>query len=342
MVRPETILKELSKLWVDLGHEEQQGSADSAPGSGMLRACAMTLITIADDCAETENVGETVAMLMKEHPSRSVLIKLRATDDKLLDSRVFAQCWMPFGQRRQICCEQIEITTSIASLDDVPGVVLPLAVPDLPVILWNTCPRLFGTAAFPKIAAMSDKLIVDTGSYTDAAGALNLLSGALGGEVGGERLIADLAWVRVTRWRETVSQVFENRECMEALPKFTEAHVEYGGARPETGALYLAGWLQNGLKRAGSSIQVQLTPREGPALSGVTLSGSGGCDVTIRSDKSGSVEVKAHKLESRTIFPEATDYLALQEELSITTRDSAFEAALPAAKTLAAALAPKQ
>lgn len=330
MVRPETILKELSKLWVDLGHEEQQGSADTVSGSGMLRACAMTLITIADDCAETENVGETVAMLMKEHPSRSVLIKLRATDEKLLDSRVFAQCWMPFGQRRQICCEQIEITTSMASLDDVPGVVLPLAVPDLPVILWNTCPRIFSSAAFPKIAAMSDKLIVDTGAYADPAEALSLLAD----EVGGERLIADLAWVRVTRWRETISQVFENRECMEALANFTEAHVEFGGLKPGTGALYLAGWLQSGLKRAGCSAEVKLVASEGPALAGVTLSGSGGCDVIIRSDKSGSVDVKAHKLETRTIFPEATDYLALQEELSITTRDAVFEAALPVAKML--------
>ncbi len=331
MVRPETILKELSKLWVDLGHEEQQGNPDGAHGSGMLRACAMTLITIADDCAETENVGETVAMLMKEHPSRSVLIRLRATPEKLLDSRVFAQCWMPFGQRRQICCEQIEITTSLAALDDVPGVVLPLAVPDLPVLLWNTCPRLFGTAAFPKIAAMSDKLIVDTGTYTDAREALDLLSA----QVGGERLIADLAWVRVTRWRETVSQVFENKECLTALAGYTEARVEFGSDKPGTGAIYLASWLQDGLKRAGNSVQVQLARRDGPDLSGVTFSGPGGCDVSIQSDKSGGVTVKAHKLESRTIFPKPTDYLSLQEELSITTRDAAFEAALPLAKQLA-------
>ena len=36
-----------------------------------------------------------------------------------LAARVFAQCWMPFGHRQQICCEQIEITASDASLPDL-------------------------------------------------------------------------------------------------------------------------------------------------------------------------------------------------------------------------------
>ena len=58
MVRPEKILKELSNLWVDLGHEEQQES-DTA-GAGVLRACSMTFVTIADESEDPSNLGETV------------------------------------------------------------------------------------------------------------------------------------------------------------------------------------------------------------------------------------------------------------------------------------------
>jgi glucose-6-phosphate dehydrogenase assembly protein OpcA len=330
MVRPEQVLKELSKLWVDLGHEDQEGAADGTSGGGVLRACAMTLITIADESEDPSNVGETVALLMKEHPSRSVLVRLRESSEECLESRVFAQCWMPFGQRRQICCEQIEITASLGSLDDVPGVVLPLAVPDLPVILWSRSPRLFQTAAFPKIAAMSGKLIVDTGAFADPALALELL----GAQIVQDRLTADLAWARITRWRETVSQVFENQVCLGGIAKFTSATVQYGGSAPRTEVLYLAAWLQNGLAQAGSAAKVKLARADGPAVGGVTLSGSGSCEVTVRGDAGGAVEVRANNLEHRMIFPEATDYLALQEELSITTRDFAFEGALKTAQTI--------
>ena len=62
---------------------------------------------------------------------------------------------MPFGHRRQICCEQIEITASDVSLPDVPAVVLPLAVADLPVMLWCRSARLFSLPAFATLAAIA-------------------------------------------------------------------------------------------------------------------------------------------------------------------------------------------
>ncbi len=329
MVRPDKILKDLAKLWLDLGHEENHGNGD---GTGVLRACAMTLITITDDAEDQVNVGETIARLMKEHPSRSVLIRLQEKSSQVLDSRVFAQCWMPFGQRQQICCEQIEITASMDSLDDVPGVVLPLAVADLPVILWCRSMRLFGTAAFPAIASMSDKVIVDTGATADPGKAI----GEVLAQAGGDRLIGDLAWARLTRWRETIAQLFSNQECLGALPQYQRATVTYGGElRTETA--YLAGWLQNGLAQAGSKIQVELKQGEGPAVAGVELSGADGrCDVSLNCDTCGGVKVNANKLETRAVFPEATDYIALQEELSITSSDAVFRATLPMANALLA------
>lgn len=329
MVRPETILKELSNLWIDLGHEEQQ-DLDTA-GAGVLRACSMTFVTIADESEDPTNLGETVAMLMKEHPSRSVLIRLRPTSDEVLDSRVFAQCWMPFGQRRQICCEQIEITASLPSLDDVPGVVLPLAVADLPVILWTRSPRLFEMPAFPKIAAMCDKLILDSAAFASASHAFDLLSTQLRGE----RLVADLAWSRITRWRETVSQVFVNQECLNALPSFSRAIVEYGTPQPRPDAMYLAAWLRNCLQAVGSNTHVELAHAEGPAIESITLSAGGSCDVSIRATSGGAVEVSANRLSTKTFFPEPSDYLALQEELSITRRDASFDAAVPVAQEYA-------
>lgn len=323
MVNPEQLLKELSKLWVDLGHEQQSGESD--PGGGVLRACAMTLLTIVDESEDPTNVGETVALLMREHPSRSVVIRLRESAEALLESRVFAQCWMPFGQRQQICCEQIEITASTASLQDVPAVVLPLTVPDLPVILWCRSPRVFDTSAFPTIANMSDKVILDTSAFADKERAHMLVAAA-----SADRRVADLAWSRITGWRETICQVFTNQICLAALPKFTHAAIRYGGLSGGAEARYLAAWLQAGLKHAGSTARVGCLGMEGTTMPvmEVLLSGGSEIRVSLISDDSGGIDVTAAGLTSHSSFPEVTDYAALREELSIMSRDVVFEAAL--------------
>ena len=69
---------------------------------------------------------------------------------------------MPFGQRQQICCEQIEITASDAALGDLPSVMLPLVVADLPVILWCRSARLIGMPEFAQIARMATKVVLDS------------------------------------------------------------------------------------------------------------------------------------------------------------------------------------
>ena len=59
---------------------------------------------------------------MHEHPSRAIVVRVRQCAERVLEARVFAQCWMPFGGRQQICCEQVEITASPESLADVATV----------------------------------------------------------------------------------------------------------------------------------------------------------------------------------------------------------------------------
>src|SRR5437773_1788177 len=169
-IQPERILHELSELWVSLG---QQNGHES---TGVLRACAMTLVVVAEAQEDAAAVGETLALLMRDHPSRAVVVRVRDTGEPDLEARVFAQCWMPFGQRRQICCEQIEISTSNSSLSDVPAVVLPLVVADLPVILWSRMPSLFATPALNSLARIATKTIVDSAAFPDSAAALRRLS----------------------------------------------------------------------------------------------------------------------------------------------------------------------
>ena len=92
-VKPERILKDLSKLWVDLAKQDP---------NGVLRACAMTLVVVIEESRDAAEVGEAIAALMHEHPSRAIVLRVRGGEELDLEARVFAQCWMPFGRRQQI------------------------------------------------------------------------------------------------------------------------------------------------------------------------------------------------------------------------------------------------
>jgi hypothetical protein len=72
-VSADRILRELADLWVAAGQEQAEG------GLGVLRACAMTLIVLAEETEDMEALGETIAALMPEYPARTILVRLGGT-----------------------------------------------------------------------------------------------------------------------------------------------------------------------------------------------------------------------------------------------------------------------
>src|ERR1700678_45831 len=95
-ITPDHILHELSELWTDAA------KSHAGDGTGVLRACSMTLIAFVDDEDDSMALGATIALFMRDHPSRAIVVRLREQPDHL-ESRVFAQCWMPFGHNQQVC-----------------------------------------------------------------------------------------------------------------------------------------------------------------------------------------------------------------------------------------------
>ena len=322
-VAPDKILRELSELWVA---QAKEGDA------GVLRACSMTLVVLAEESDDPSALGETVAALMPEHPARAVLIRLRGAGERELTERVYQQCWKPFGQRQQICCEQIELTASDAALADLPSVVLPLAVPDLPVILWCRSARLTRMAEFGEIATMAAKVVLDSGEAggkasdcVDAIGRmLDLLrSGAL---------VGDLAWTRLTRWREMLARVFEDRDHMAKLPGISQVRVSFG-AGFETAALYMGAWAGNALSDAGVRARVQVIRSTATPTLQVSLAGG---DFRVQLERRDDrLLIAANALTHCTNLPPPSDYQLMREELGIIRRDPVFERTLASAARLA-------
>jgi glucose-6-phosphate dehydrogenase assembly protein OpcA len=311
-LKPDNILHELSELWTSLSRKEA-----GAPGAtGVLRACAMTLIVFVDDESDAMALGETLIQLMHGHPSRAIVVRLRG-DAGVLACRVFEQCWTPFGHHQQICCEQIEFSVSLNRVADVPSIIAPLAAADMPRVIWFRAARMEQVSNIGEILPLGDKMIFDSsrpGSPTFAD--LRVLANA-------GYIVADLCWTRLTRLRELIAQLLDGRE----LKSITEVTIEYPGKDAPPHARYLQAWLRSTLTAA----DIQLLAADQPDTSSpgstrlkririepdIIIEGGANC-----------AEYEIGGMRQRANLPDCSETDLLSEELSIMGRDRVFESAL--------------
>jgi hypothetical protein len=318
---PDSILRDLTKMWASLAHPEEGSQA-----AGVLRACSLTLVVLAAPGEDPMALGETLAALMPRHPARTIVVRLGSSDTP--GAEVTAQCWMPFGQRRQVCCEQIEITAPKDGLDDVVSILSPIAAPDLPVMLWCRDVRTTESASFGRLARLATRVIVDSAQWPDAKAAIQRVH-----ELARRVRMGDLAWTRLTWWREMVSQVFENQNYAARIPEIARARVTCVGAAVPAEAYYMSAWLSDSLKKASSHAEVEIkADGSGNArqLETVELTADG---FTVSLTRLRDTLVTEVDGVSRCIsLPPSRDDLLMNEELDILRTDPVFE------RTLAAAL----
>ena len=341
MIDPEKLRKQIDEVWAALSHKSD------SEGQGVMRACALTLIAVIDDDDNSGGVTETLAQLMPEHPSRAIVIRLAPDGRDLLEADVEAQCWMPFGGRQQICCEQIVIRCSEQTLGEVPGVVLPLLVADLPAVLWCASRRAWQSESFPLLAGMTQRVILDTFRFPVPAKALEALMAQLAAP---GALVSDLSWTRLTRWRALVAQVFENEHCRRQIPYLRDLTIYYEGASMPPTALLMAGWVAQALgwdPKGGAGLHFRRSGKQdaGPRMTAVELQSERDPAMLLWIGRSapafGEVRLETAGLEpvmNRVALPPSNDLLLLEEELAIQAPDPIFERSLGWASRIARTL----
>lgn len=314
--RAEDLLRELDQVWGTLGKQQSETG-------GVLRACAMTLVALVEDNANQIDVGETLAQLMHDHPSRAIVVRVGKENGSRLEGRAFAECWMPFGRRQQICCEQIEIQASLSSLGNVPAVLRGLLVPDLPVVLWVRSPNLLRQASVQEFIELAHKVIIESRAFDDWRWLMDQVK-SLASQ---KKAAADLAWTRITRWRELISQVFEDPQFAAKAKSITHAVIRHSSPEPGPAATYLSEWLKQSI---GDSCTVSFEASQVTKfwqIQQVELQGEG-IHVSIqRTDKS-VVDVQVNSLQTCSVFPTLKESDLLREELSIPCVDPVFEKVL--------------
>jgi len=306
-VKPDHILHELSELWTSLSKQEPGREEDS----GVLRACSMTLIVFVDDETDSSALGEMLVRLMHSHPSRTIVVRLRE-DAGVLESRVFSQCWTPFGHHREICCEQVEFSVSLNRVADIPSVVSPLAAPDVPRVVWFRSSGIENAPELGDLLVLGDKMIVDSarpGAPTFAD--LRVLANA-------GYILGDLSWTRLTKLRQLIAQLLSGRD-LSAVPSVS---IEFTGSEAVPEAKYLQAWFRSELKSA--SVDLRRIDSAGQAKL-----------KAIRIDPDIHIQVEANcahyetgSLRQWANLPECTEGDLLNEELNIMTHDRIFERVL--------------
>ena len=316
-VQPEKILKELANLWVDLG---KQDSTDAA--NGVIRACSMTLLIASSGGDDAEAASESAAELMRLHPSRAISLHFAPTGPTVLESRVFARCWMPVGRRQQLCSEQIEINATMDHVDDVYAAVLGLSVPDLPVILWVKSASLLLLPAFRPMLGLARTVIIDTAQIEDPRLALDTVSKLV--KTGWR--VKDLNWTRLTIWREAIAQVFENESWRNLIGEISDVTITHSESHPGTDTCYLASWLKARLPAAN----VHFVEQGDAAGRGVKLiSMVAGVRVfNVCCGGPDRLEIDVEGMRRQVLLPPQTDQALLHEELLILGRDCTFERTL--------------
>jgi glucose-6-phosphate dehydrogenase assembly protein OpcA len=306
-VSPGAILRDLQKQWEEL-------AAVEAKSGGVLRACAMTLIVAAHNEAESYDARQTAGLLMRVHPSRAIIVHPGKGE---FDARVFAECWKPMGRAQQICSEGIEIIAGTSGFGEVARFLVPLRVPDLPVVLWCRGTAASDASGYEPLYPLADKIIFDTAHVTDADEALRRLRRL---HAYGTR-VADLHWTRLSGWREVISHLFDDglRAGDVRLGKIT-----YGGDNISTCARYFEAWTRSSLPLARISIEPEYGP---PGLYSVTLATPKG-DVVVKRAGDHALVVEAPGMHYQTALPSRQEATLMQEELGILGADSVYERVL--------------
>ena len=313
VIDPEKILRELRDLWAQLAKE--QGGV-----GGVLRACSMTLIAVAehDDKADAELARKTIGVLMHGHPSRAIVLTPREGGE--FSGRVFAECWMPFGGQQQICSEGIEITADSEQTDEVARLLVPLIAPDLPVVLWCRGPRAFLDRSLDPLFPLANKIIFNTRAVRHASSAIEFLRRMRKDG----RQVADLAWTRLTGWREAVAHLMDACPGGWVAAAGGDVRIEYGGGRPGTRTLYFARWIE----RALPGVNVTLIPiAGGPGVHSVVFAGCS-AETSIRLGDGSSLEVRTAERTYWAVLPPDSEESLMHEELSILGRDPVFDRVL--------------
>lgn len=231
-----TIHEGLRKLWKACLPEQD--------GGDVARSLTINFVAVAD-AVDAPALTEATSRLQSRSPGRAFLVLVdEAADPGQAELAATTRC---HGNTRDIVLEEITLRVPPRAFAQVPGLVRPLLMNDLPN-------HLFWAKAWPSdertldaVAAMCDHVVVDSRRFTAAVSDLAALAAR---RAKGTR-ITDLTWQRLAPYRRALAEAFERVVWKPGTP--TTGSLRHG-AGAAAAAHLLADWLR---ERLGAQLQLE-------------------------------------------------------------------------------------
>lgn len=217
----------------------------------------LTLIVVTGEAAQYDAI-RAATEAAREHPCRILGVIARGGQS---ESRFDAE--VRVGETGPGETVLLRMYGQLAEHAD--SVVLPLLVPDTPVVTWwpGTAP---GRPGEEPLGSLAQRRVTDAAGGPEPLGTLKRLArGYRPGDT-------DFAWARITPWRSLLAAALDQPH-----DDITRVRIEGEGENP-SGAL-LGGWLSQRL-----GIPAEVIPSAGPGITAVRMSTRGGEIAVTRPD----------------------------------------------------------
>jgi len=234
-------------------------------GAQDANVATMTMVVYYDDPAVAGWVRERTHALAAKHPCRIVLLDGTQPETAY---RIGAEC-EDRGECVKTQVEWIELGARQSAPERLIADVSTLAMPQAPVVLFWVASGIERDPRFAALAPRVRTVVCNSSAIDDDENALSQLVELV--RANDRVTLADLAYLRLAPWQESVALFFDARNVVRELFDLRRVEIACGSA-PE--AYYLLGWLASRLEwspcspqafcnRFGTQIDFSIV-REGP------------------------------------------------------------------------------
>jgi len=244
------------------------------------RAYILNLLVFTSNRALVERAHAISAQVRNMFPCRTIVMEADPAGDTMLDASVTASPQSDAAVTGS--SEQITLRAAGSAVAQLPAVVAPILIPEIPVALCWLGDVPFGLPVFDSLMNTVDQLIVDSAQFAHPIATVERMHTMAGDQWSGVTF-NDLAWARLLAWREATAQFFDPPATRPALDTIQRVTVTFaatpGAATNPTEVLLYTGWLASrlgwdavpGLRRVGRDLMLVMRHSDAPVIvEGVT------------------------------------------------------------------------
>jgi hypothetical protein len=206
---------------------------------GKLATSTFNFIVWIDDPARRDWIRERAGMLSEKHPSFTLI--LDNTGVREGDATVTTGARDP-SATVTVRGERVEIDVSGLDAPTIARYVTGLCATSVETILWWSGFKETSRATFYALLPLIGTLIVDSSGGLADDSALRALATFHAEHT--EVALRDLAWMRLTPWRDMIANFFDDERLLGELFTIRALHIVSGS---DSEALYLGSWLASRL-----------------------------------------------------------------------------------------------